>query len=493
MLSRDSQSSTRLHRHFLCFIILLFFGWLIASLFFGERIPESNGIGWDGVTYAALLKDYPNMVFHSGLSLYTLQRIVPSGVIYYFLKLFHLSATDANIPLLFSLYNTVLLGFAVFLWQRLASKRQWQPNVQLLSFAGLFLNYAILKMNTYDPVLTDTTAFVLGLMMIYSVLLHKPLLLLLTTLIGAFTFPTLLFVGLLLFIFNTGNRVTTDKTTATFSPSSGLLALLSAIALVILLYFIYFIAFPKEEMALSRNPKWLFLSLTALFIYFFAALMPVFSSCKQICVRIINAANLTRIISALVIFLAVKYCLHFFSNGEVGALTPWRFLELIAVRSLAYPGIFLVSHVIYFGPLICLFIYFWREIIAYLTKTQPALLVVTLCYIFIAIDSESRQIINFMPLAIVVLAEILNQKKIPWVTAYGLVALSILISKVWLPLNHHAWISLSTHPPQASLHFPLQWYFMSQAPWMSQTFFIVNGIVVILTFLLLYPLKRNLR
>src|SRR5437763_1188404 len=72
-------------------IVAFFFIWLGWNIFFGERIPENNGIGYDGMLYALMVEQFPAYVFHHQLPIYGIQRILPSGLIHYFAQLFHIS------------------------------------------------------------------------------------------------------------------------------------------------------------------------------------------------------------------------------------------------------------------------------------------------------------------------------------------------------------------------------------------------------------------
>lgn len=167
------QGLANLHKINLFLMVFLFFAWQIGNIFWGEHIPAGDGLGWDGTIYARIAYDFFNLFFHHQIDQYSLQRILPSGIIYTFAKLIGHSLTMAQMPLAFSIYNTVILVLAVYTWQAIANILAWRPQVQVISFAGLFLNYAILKMNPYYPVLTDTSAFCCGLVMIYFFLAKK--------------------------------------------------------------------------------------------------------------------------------------------------------------------------------------------------------------------------------------------------------------------------------------------------------------------------------
>jgi len=301
--------------------------------------------------------------------------------------------------------------------------------------------------------------------------------------VGAFIFPTLMYVGFILFVVSDIKR---DESVQKNNHRivTILLSLIFAIAITASIYFVYRKAGePGELFAIGHCFLFpvLCISVSLLFVYFFLALLPLFQHCLSIFVRSIKQMMHLRLLLALLVVIAIKSIIHWLSNGEAGPLTLQLFIEVISVRALAYPVIFIVSHIIYYGPIVYLLMYFWKDVINYLQREYLGILLVTACYIALAIDSESRQIINFLPLAVIALCQILNTQKMSASFVYFFVALSLILSRVWLPLSH-GWVSLSDHPPQVTLEFPMQWYFMSQAPWMAPTMYVVYLAVSVFVF-----------
>ncbi len=83
----------------------------------------------------------------------------------------------------------------------IANELNIQDRGKWFGFCFLFLNYAILKNNFYHSVLTDTSAFTLGLLMFYFFLTNKPIGLWVTIFLGGFTWPSIPYMGALFFVF----------------------------------------------------------------------------------------------------------------------------------------------------------------------------------------------------------------------------------------------------------------------------------------------------
>src|SRR5262249_53547678 len=155
--------------------------------------------------YANITQNFYQFVFQHQLDQYTLQRIVPAGIVFTFYKLFHLPIEYTKIPFAFCIYNFVLLIFAVYMWREIAKLSHWSTKTFLLGFTGIFLNYAQLKWLPYYPVLTDTTALVIGVATLYCYVLKRKDLILIIGIVAAFAFPTQFFVNAILFIFSNAN------------------------------------------------------------------------------------------------------------------------------------------------------------------------------------------------------------------------------------------------------------------------------------------------
>jgi len=145
MLKNHQTASENTARNIERLLLLFFFGCLFG-MFFQEspfllvtdldmmesrmRISHRNSLLWYSITNYRYTpyKGYS----HPALSIF-------------FSHLTHSNLTNADMPMAFSLNNTVMLLLAVLAWRAIASHLKWSPQIRLISFAGLFLNFAILK------------------------------------------------------------------------------------------------------------------------------------------------------------------------------------------------------------------------------------------------------------------------------------------------------------------------------------------------------------
>jgi hypothetical protein len=164
----------------------------LLGVFFAEKIQVGGGLGWDGMHYGDIAANFEERITHQQLSDYRIQRIVPSGIIYGVFRLFEIPLSVPNIIRGFEFLNVLLFAISAWFWGLIADELKISTKGKWLGFTALFINFGLLKLYTYYPVLTDTMAFTLGTLMLFAYLKDRPFELLILAFIGAFTWPTLL-------------------------------------------------------------------------------------------------------------------------------------------------------------------------------------------------------------------------------------------------------------------------------------------------------------
>jgi hypothetical protein len=174
-------------------------------------------------------------------------------------------------------------------------------------------------------------------------------------------------------------------------------------------------------------------------------------------------------LAAAVVFLRVVV---FVASGAPG-YTLKQFLCAILVSSVAKPGVFLVAHVVYFGPIVLTAVFLWPQVCERIRRQGLGIVLVAGAAVLLSVASESRQLLGFLPLlaAFAVQAiDVLSPRR--WHGAAFLAA-GLVLSKCWLPLNEG--------PLTGNLlEFPDQRYFMNQGPWMSNGAYLVQGAIVLM-------------
>jgi hypothetical protein len=328
----------------ICMLILL------AAQFLNREIQLQHGLGWDGVIYARMARQFRDIFFGPPfLEGHLLQRAVPSWLVGFLLHVFGLSPTPGNLVLGFRVLNSASALAAWGFFRGITRQMQLRPRAEAIAFSTCFLTYYFLADYPYHPLTIDCAAFALGLASFYFYLRSNLVGLLISTLVCGFTWRGGYLTGLLLLAFPRGTQVR-------LSPSHSLLIERILLLVTVILFGLFYRQWMLIERAdahgatkVDRNllPLSALVGLGfALFVLRLAARSFHASSQKAG----FSGLTMTGVASALGVYL-----LHAWIAAErslnVGK-TGWSYLREFFVNGLVVPGQFLASAFIFFGPIV---------------------------------------------------------------------------------------------------------------------------------------------
>jgi hypothetical protein len=453
-----------------------------------EKIQVMGGYGWDGSIYGALAEDFYTQVFTRGLSDYRVQRILPSAVVHYSLRLLRLPRTQANVIAAFGLLNVALVTLAAGCWCRLADHEKISSRGKWLGFVGLFVNFALWKWTAYYPVLTDMWAFVIGLLMLYCYLTDRLWRLGALTFLGAFIWPTLLYHGLLLVMFP--RRRDAD---AVGGPAPWCLnqCLAGAVAVTVCVLLFRLLRSYQPWMAgantlLDYQPLSLgtlaALACVGLFLFFGMAALWNHSSLFRPLYWLKSLRPLPLLVGIAI--LVGSKALAAALAGFPDPVRTYNVLVQTGWLAVKKPFLFGIAHVVYFGPIVLLALLRWRAVCCGLHGCGLGLTLCVSATLLLGLHCESRFVLPCFP--IVVFGVVKAMEDVRWrALHYGVfVVLALFFSKCWLQIGG---LPDSSHPGE----FPAQLFFMNLGPWMSGQMFLIQGAAVglagIFLLALLYP------
>ena len=147
-----------------------------------------------------------------GIDPYYIQRFLPALVVHCGLVLCSAEFTDHNVIAGFVVLNAFCMLASLGVWRLIADELGLGIRGRCLSLLGIFVNYVFLKGSSFYPVLTDDTAFLIGLLQFLFYLKARTIALLLTSFLGAFIWPTAMPVGMILAIFPRQTEVESSST-----------------------------------------------------------------------------------------------------------------------------------------------------------------------------------------------------------------------------------------------------------------------------------------
>lgn len=451
----------------------------LIGFLFGEKIKFNDGFGMDGVHYGTWAKDFYSNIFVGGVDLYYVQRILPSALVHYALRLVHIPLTNGNIIKAFAILNVIAITASAYIWCRIANKLAISRQGKLFGFMALFLNFALMKWPSYYPVLTDVLGFFIGLLMIYFYLLGNRIGLFILMGLGAFVWPMLIYQGALLLMFP-GDEVRGKA----WAPARYRLntAAGAAVSLGVLGYLVWLAL--KTNLVFTQIPPMtslLHLSVTISVLYVFFGLIRLLD-CDWLFdfKHMFGYLRRWTFFAAILFFFAIRWLQGQLSNGP-SPRSSYDELYGIVAASLAKPALFYVAHVIFFGPIIVLALFFWKSACRIMHRYGLGLSFCVAFGLFLGLNSQSRQLFSFFPLVVIFVVKAMDE--ISWgpyhLFLFALV--SFVLSKIWLLIGG-APIYLDERK------FSDQLFYMNIGPYMSDAMYSIQGTAVLITGVLFYLL-----
>src|SRR6185295_14699796 len=132
------------------------------------------------------------------------------------------------------------------------------------------------------------------------------------------------------------------------------------------------------------------------------------------------------------------------------------------------PLLFLVAHVVYYGPIVLLLVILWKPFCRAIHKQGLGLTLFILVNMPLTLTSESRGSISVLPFFVTFL--VVASEKLQWRTSYywTIGAIALVFSKVWFTMNNPT-------VEGEILKFPAQNLFMNIGPWMANIPYVIQG------------------
>lgn len=461
--------------------------WFLFNLFYGERVQLNNGLGGDGATYAIWAQTDPFKLLNSKtIGIYHATRILPSIIIHYVAHLFDYPLGDFAHPEgvvnAFVVFNSALIMGSTILLYLIARHFCWRPPVLMLGFVTVFVNFPILKLSIYNPTLTDVSAFFFGLLTFYVFLKDRQLLLFMVSVLAAFVWPTALYTALPLLVFQCKKR---NLQLNVPSLHSNLISTLISAGLVAgTLYVYYAIGLRLPHWATPVNEHLILLSALFFFAYVWLSLRPFvdLTFFDQPCFLLISWRG---VVLSVILVATVKLAIASYSSKILGGPTAFLYIQYLGLCIIVKPLINVVAHVSYFGPAFILLLLLWKDVVAIAKQYGPGIIFVLIITALMSIGTESRNLVMVWPILAILMCEALNRRGVTWHFVYSILAIGLLTSRFWLPIN-------TKEPWMGSYQdFPYQMFFMNFGPWISDTMYVVFLAFTLIIFIaLLFAVRK---
>jgi len=427
--------------------------------FWGPRQQFDDAINWDSLPYGQFALYFEDRVekecYIVGTD-YAFKRMFPSVLVYYGIKFSGAEHSNQNVMTGFLLLNLITTLFAIYIWHLILIYFKWEMKSSIISYFCLLLINPIAVFQFVYPIMTDTMAYFLTVLLLYGYLTKKLCIILLSLIFSYFTSPLMPFLTLVPLAFPLKNTpIETSKLSKIFAYSIATLFGLF-VSLIIVGYHFKRYNYTYEyggivQPVLALTPLTLFI----LFLYYLITLSGLLNNKNLYDFRNIwNQINLKNIVIALVIMALLSKLFIFlaFKNDPVVVRTQLRLLMMFIyhyyMHAIMKPFGGLVDHFLYYGPVLCFLIFYWKSFIQKIQNYGIGLVIFFVLGLFLWGKTEARHGMTWYPFIIFLLIPLLKIEN--WTTKqmwlFGIFA--FIFSRIWwYPLGCNSAYNNSINKP----------------------------------------------
>ncbi len=397
----------------------------------GERTPFADGYHPDAVVYARAAGNLEALIASRALHWYWIQRLAPTVIVHFAMRIAGIPLQDRNIILGFEIYSLVIWLVGIGVWWLIAAELRLSEKNAWLGMILLFVNHANLKMRFFLPTFSDNSAFLLGILLVYFFLRRQSFGVWSVMVVGEFTWPSIFLFGAPLFLFPF--RPLPPRPARAASLAVGALA-----ALVFLgLYF--FPLAPVGNFQGYQRGKWLAgaLALTLAVLYLFSLTRSLFNNRALFDARLLWQNGVWKRLAIMALTAAgIRLLVRSLGNNApfsgVTTVAQWAEVTLVASAT-QLPLLFLVAAAVYLGLIVLLAFLKLPDLSRQVQAWGSGAVLFAWGSAVFLLDSQSRHLIHALPFWAAAAAKAAEAYEWRPRHYWTLASVALVVSKVWLP------------------------------------------------------------
>ncbi|MEK7361732.1 MAG: hypothetical protein AAB133_06600 [Pseudomonadota bacterium] len=422
---------------------------------FGEKISGNQGFGFDGFIFGPMAADFYGALRE--ISQYRLQRLLPSAILYHLHLAIGGPFTSQDIVTGYVLLNVTALVAGSFVWGRIADNLGMSQPAKWLGGIALIANFASLKMLSYNPVLMDGIAFLLGLLVLHSWLRGRTLLLHALSIITIFAWQTAWIYCVPLLIFRRQERTAGGEEHRIAAVAAGALSAILFVGVLLVKPAAgatpVVLTEPYTAFKVLIACTWLALGVRELVQVF-----PWRNLVQDFHRTLLDSGATVLTVAAIVLILKTAP-----NAPNEYPMSFARQLPYLLARAFDRPGVFALCLVIYFGPVAYLALWRWRSVSRLAATMGPGMPIFLGMSLVMTLNSESRHLVFVFPFVVALTIKVMDARPITPASVLLFLALSLALSRVWLTIGN---------PPGEA-------YFMNFGPWWGLKLYCINLLLAI--------------
>lgn len=475
------------------FLLLL----LIFILFFsytGELVAYNNGLGWDGETYYAIIRDFDKLLLSNGIDRYHMTRFLPFAVLHYSLTLLGITISVENAIFAARLMNFMLLMILVFYFYKISTFLKWNPETELIAFSFCFFNIYVLKISGYYPILSDSAALTLSYAAIYYYFTRNYIAEFLIGLLSIVTWPILCIVIILLVAFPRDSVCKIDRNKFNICISTFIRIFYMFFSLVVLIYFSLRTYYANPGISIDlllyqfKGNVNIGITIVAtaivpVFFYYFTSVLKV--DWKEILRSTFEKRHIAWVFGGFSLFFFAYAGLSKL-GGESNFSIGYHIVAL-GIFPTTDILVFLETHFLYLGIFFLLIVLCWKDIVGVIKNQYGIGYFFVMMFMMIwVLDIETRKLISFYPVMLIPLMTVLQKKKLKWSVAFIIMIFCLVSSFFWYQINTPEILDAFKQDYRTYYKYPAQRYYQFLGPWqchevywITMYFEVVLGLIIV--------------
>jgi len=352
--------------------------------------------------YCQMALDYSNKLFNQQFDIYYFQKSLVSLLTYLTVNFMNIS----NIPTTINIITEVFSLFALFVggyyWWKIANFSKFSTTNFWLVFFGIFGSQLFIKVSPYSQDGSDNISFGLGMAVLYFTIIGSRKGIFIAYALSFLVQPQLRILIIPIIIFF-GYKINVTKNEKIKSRILPRITFLTYVLFFVSSLIIFTYIFPLSHGV--NHSLTLFTPLSIIISSIILTKLMVATIPDNLIKLIFNILPLikNRLITLVFIEIVFQTFIRFIGKGEIFSINSKPAGQLYFLlgnyfHAIAFPFLWIVAPIIFFGPMVILFIIFYKKIFNFsIFSTNFGLGLSFLLIILLIPNTESRHHIAYIP------------------------------------------------------------------------------------------------
>lgn len=393
----------------------------------GEIVPVQDGAMGDGVFFRQVVIEFVDVIDADSYNFWQLQFLLPFAVVHMVYVVLGFELEPDTLISGIRILNLIFIGLTVYWYFQLTRKLRSSTLHEVLGFILLFGSFAVLKDYWFNPFVPGVGALMIAMGQANYFVRYEKSKLLLISILGALTWPTLLLTGAILLLMP-GDKLVLH---ANGRPKSAWPVLLTAVVLIILSVIAWQTGKFTDTITSSTLTVIAILSIGVL-TFFTLLLNPVDwkKSWKNVA-RKLHAQKITSFIALIGAAILLLWLL----SGRNDLVSLGALWESFWSDKLTRPLDFFAGHIMYWGLLIPVCLVFFPRMLKETSKLGFGMVLIMVLMVPFVLHPESRLLVPFVPFLVLLVLKSTRRYTLISKDLYILGGLALVLSMFWVRLD----------------------------------------------------------